>query len=49
MLSTIMAPVVHLRNFFELYDVYALTKEQVEEIKTKEKKIEEAFPEDHLV
>ena len=33
-----------LEEFFELYDVYALTKEQVEEIKTEEKKIEEAFP-----
>ena len=33
-----------LEEFFELYDIYALTKEQVEEIKTEEKKIEEAFP-----
>ena len=33
-----------LEEFFELYDIYALTKEQVEQIKTEEKKIEEAFP-----
>ena len=33
-----------LEEFFELYDVWAQTKEQVEAIKTEEKKIEEAFP-----
>ena len=33
-----------LQEFFELHDVYACTKEQVEAIKTEEKKIEEAFP-----
>ncbi len=33
-----------LEEFFELHHVYACTKEQVEAIKTEEKKIEEAFP-----
>ena len=33
-----------LEEFYKLYDVYARTKEEVEEIKTEEKKIEEAFP-----
>ena len=33
-----------LEEFYQLYDVYARTKEQVEEIKTEKKKIEESFP-----
>ena len=33
-----------LEEFYKLYDVWACTKEQVEAIKTEEKKIEEAFP-----
>ena len=44
MLSTIMAPVVHLRNFISSMISLACTKGDVEEIKTEEKKIEEAFP-----
>ena len=33
-----------LEEFYQLYDVYSRTKEEVEKIKTEEKKIEEAFP-----
>jgi len=33
-----------LEEFYELYDVYACTEEQVKQIKIEEKKIEEAFP-----
>ena len=33
-----------LEEFYQLYDVYSCTKEEVEAIKTEEKKIEEAFP-----
>ena len=33
-----------LEEFYQLYDVWACTKDQVEAIKTEEKKIEEAFP-----
>ena len=33
-----------LEEFYKLYDVYARSKEEVEAIKTEEKKIEEAFP-----
>jgi hypothetical protein len=43
MLSTIVAPVVHLRNFFKLYDLYACKEEDLKEIKIEEKKIEEVF------
>ena len=45
MLSTIMAPVVHLRNFISsMIGLQLQRKDQVEKIKIKEKKIEEAFP-----
>ena len=33
-----------LEEFYKLYDVYSCSKEEVEKIKIKEKKIEEAFP-----
>ena len=33
-----------LEEFYKLYDVYSCSKEEVEAIKTEEKKIEEAFP-----
>ena len=33
-----------LEEFYQLYDLYSCTKKEVEEIKTEEKKIEEAFP-----
>ena len=33
-----------LEEFYKLYDLYACTKEKVQEIKTEKKKIEEAFP-----
>ena len=33
-----------LEEFYQLYDVFACSKEAVEKIKTEEKKIEEAFP-----
>jgi len=33
-----------LEEFYQLYDVYSCSKEEVEAIKTEEKKIEEAFP-----
>ena len=33
-----------LQEFFELHSLYACTKEQVEAIKTEDKKIEESFP-----
>ncbi|MDB2405072.1 primase C-terminal domain-containing protein [bacterium] len=33
-----------LEEFYKLYDEFSLRKEEVEQIKTKEKKIEEAFP-----
>ena len=33
-----------LAEFYKLYDVYACTKEKVQDIKTEKKKIEEAFP-----
>ena len=33
-----------LEEFYQLYDVYARSKEEVEAIKTEKKKIEEAFP-----
>ena len=39
-----MAPVVHLRNFISSMMFMLAPKEQVEEIKIEEKKIEEAFP-----
>ena len=44
MLSTILAPACTLEEFYQLYDVYSCSKEEVEKIKTEEKKIEEAFP-----
>ena len=44
MLSTIMAPVVHLRNFISSMISLRCSKEEVEEIQSEEKKIEEAFP-----
>jgi hypothetical protein len=34
-----------LEEFYKLYDIYSCTKEQVEQIKIEEKKIEEVFPE----
>ena len=43
MLSTILAPVVHLRNFISSMMFTARTKEEVEEIKIEKEKIEEAF------
>ena len=33
-----------LEEFYQLYDKFSLRKEEVEQIKTEEKKIEEAFP-----
>ena len=44
MLSTITGAGCTLEEFYQLYDKFSLRKEEVEQIKTEEKKIEEAFP-----
>ena len=44
MLSTIMAPVSTLEEFYKLYDVLACGRQEMEKIKIQEKKIDEAFP-----